>query len=174
VSAVTGPAQTPDWQPEPAGPLLGARAFAVVMGGPLVLIAAAIASAAVSLRAVARRAAPPPPAAAGVAATVGYARLLRPWMKTWGTRPGEAEKELPGDETVPDPGLEQTRAITIGAPAEEVWPWLAQLGQDRAGFYSYRWLENLAGCRMPEVARSDRSGRIGASDKPSRFIRPLG
>jgi hypothetical protein len=113
---------------------MGARAFAVVMGSPLVLIAAAIASAAVNLRALARRAAPPPPAAAGVAATIGYARLLRPWMKTWGTRPGEAEKELAGDETVPDPGLEQTRAITIGAPAEEVWPWLGQLGQDRAGF----------------------------------------
>ena len=61
MNAVSGPAQTPDWQPEPAGPLMGARAFAVVMGGPLLFIAAAIASAAVSLRALARRAPPPPP-----------------------------------------------------------------------------------------------------------------
>ena len=151
MSVVGGPGQPAEWQPEPAGPLMGVRAFAVVMGGPLVLVAAAIASSAVSLRAVVRRGTPPPLAAAGVAATAGYARLLRPWMKTWGTRPGEAEKELPGDETVPDPGLEQTRSITIEAPPQEVWPWLAQLGQDRAGFYSYRWLENLAGCRMPDV-----------------------
>jgi hypothetical protein len=121
------------------------------MGGPLVLLAAAIASAAVSLRALVRREAPPPLAAAGVGTSAAYARLFRPWMKTWGSRPGEAAKELPGDETVPDPGLQQTRAITIEAPPEEVWPWLAQLGQDRAGFYSYRWLENVAGCRMPDV-----------------------
>jgi hypothetical protein len=130
---------------------MGVRALAVVMGGPLVLIGAAIASAAVSLRALVRSEAPSPLAGAGVAATAAYARLFRPWMKTWGTRPGEAGKELPGDETVPDPGLQQTRAITIEAPPEEVWPWLAQLGQDRAGFNSYRWLENLAGCRMPDV-----------------------
>jgi hypothetical protein len=34
-----------------------------------------------------------------------------------------------------------------------VWPWLAQLGQDRGGFYSYAWLENLAGCRMRNADR---------------------
>lgn len=117
MSAVGGLERTP----EPAGPLMGVRAFAVVMGGPLILIVAAIASAAVSLRALVRRHAPPPFPAAGVAAAVAYARLLRPWMKTWGARPGEAEKDLPADETVPDPGLQQTRAITIQAPSEEVW-----------------------------------------------------
>jgi hypothetical protein len=36
----------------------------------------------------------------------------------------------------------------VNAPVEAVWPWLAQIGQDRGGFYSYEWLENLAGCRM--------------------------
>jgi hypothetical protein len=44
--------------------------------------------------------------------------------------------------------MEAARAVTIDAPVEDVWPWLAQIGQDRAGFYSYEWLENLAGCRM--------------------------
>ena len=38
--------------------------------------------------------------------------------------------------------------MTIQAPVEQAWPWLAQLGQDRGGFYSYEWLENLAGCEM--------------------------
>jgi hypothetical protein len=41
----------------------------------------------------------------------------------------------------------------IDAPVEEVWPWLAQLGQDRGGFYSYQWLENLAGCQMQNADR---------------------
>ena len=47
-----------------------------------------------------------------------------------------------------DPAVHSTRAVTVEAPPEAVWPWLAQLGQDRAGFYSYDWLENLAGCEM--------------------------
>ena len=46
-----------------------------------------------------------------------------------------------------------TRAVTIQAPAEAVWAWLVQIGQDRAGFYSYRWLENLFRCAMPRVER---------------------
>jgi hypothetical protein len=43
--------------------------------------------------------------------------------------------------------------VAIDAPVEKVWPWLAQLGQDRAGFYSYEWLENLAGCKMKNADR---------------------
>ena len=62
-------------------------------------------------------------------------------------RPG-AQEGADGDETVPRPSVQHTRAVTIDAPAQQVWPWLAQIGQDRAGFYSYTWLENLAGCRM--------------------------
>ena len=46
-----------------------------------------------------------------------------------------------------------TRAVTIAAPLETVWSWLVQIGQDRAGFYSYTWLENLFRCAMPRVDR---------------------
>ncbi|MBB4765010.1 SRPBCC family protein [Amorphoplanes digitatis] len=53
---------------------------------------------------------------------------------------------LPGDELVPDPDLAATRAITIDARVDDVWPWIVQLGQGRGGFYSYDRLENLAGC----------------------------
>jgi hypothetical protein len=60
---------------------------------------------------------------------------------------------LPGDETVDNPSTQQTHAISIDAPAHTVWPWIAQLGQDRGGFYSYAWLENLAGCRMRNADR---------------------
>ncbi len=60
---------------------------------------------------------------------------------------------MTGDEIVPDPVLQHTRAVAIAAPADEVWPWLAQIGQDRAGFYSYTWLENLVGCQMRNADR---------------------
>ena len=32
-----------------------------------------------------------------------------------------------------------------------MWPWVAQIGQDRAGFYSYEILENLVGCKMKNL-----------------------
>ena len=77
-----------------------------------------------------------------------YSFVVRPWHLRWGATDEEAGKPLPGDELVPNAAIESTRAITVNAPVEEVWPWLAQIGQDRGGFYSYEWLENLAGCRM--------------------------
>lgn len=49
--------------------------------------------------------------------------------------------------------IHTARAVRIDAPAEEVWPWIAQIVQDRGGFYSYTWLENLAGCRMRNADR---------------------
>jgi hypothetical protein len=62
-------------------------------------------------------------------------------------------KGLPGDDLVPHPALESTLVVTIQAPAEEVWRWLVQLGQDRGGFYSYDRLENLAGADIHNVDR---------------------
>ncbi|WP_334443376.1 SRPBCC family protein [Micromonospora sp. CPCC 206060] len=58
------------------------------------------------------------------------------------------QRELTGDELVSDPDLTSTRAITIRAGADDVWPWIVQLGQDRGGFYSYDALENLVGCNI--------------------------
>ncbi len=54
---------------------------------------------------------------------------------------------------MPHPTVESTRAVTIRAPAEEVWRWLVQLGQDRGGFYSYNLLENLAAADIHNVDR---------------------
>ncbi|PVU82678.1 hypothetical protein DDP54_06260 [Cellulomonas sp. WB94] len=58
------------------------------------------------------------------------------------------DSALPGDELILHPGLSATRAITIRADAGAVWPWVAQLGQGRGGFYSYDALENLVGCKI--------------------------
>ena len=74
--------------------------------------------------------------------------LLRPWYSKWGATETEVEKPLPGDEKVPQPNMENTLSITIQAPAENVWPWLVQMGQGRGGLYSYERLENLVGCKM--------------------------
>jgi hypothetical protein len=58
---------------------------------------------------------------------------------------------LPSDEFTTGRDLDATHAITIDAAPEDVWPWIAQIGQHRAGCYSYAWLENLVGCQMPDV-----------------------
>ena len=72
-----------------------------------------------------------------------YLGVLWPWMMRWGATNAEQTMSLPGDEIAPV--ATSTRAITIDAPTSEVWRWLVQVGQDRAAFYSYDWLENLLG-----------------------------
>jgi hypothetical protein len=77
---------------------------------------------------------------------------VRPWYSTWGA---STEERHARPAVAQSRGLEprEVRAVSVRAPAEQVFAWLAQLGQDRAGFYSYDLLENLAGCRMPRIER---------------------
>jgi hypothetical protein len=84
--------------------------------------------------------------------------VVRPWYLGWGATDAESGAALPGDEIIPNAAGQQTRAITIRAPIDRVWPWVAQIGQDRGGFYSFDLLENLIGCEMPttDVLRPDR------------------
>lgn len=89
----------------------------------------------------------------GLAAATVYRGILRPRLGTWGAAPHEAEQALPGDPLVPDPDYATTRAITIHAPTDAVWPWLAQIGQGRGGFYSYDGLENLFGLDIHSADR---------------------
>ena len=86
--------------------------------------------------------------AAAIGITILASPLLRPWYSRWGATEDEVDKVWPGDDQVPNPILATTRAITIQAPAERVWPWLVQMGQGRGGLYSYERLENLVGCQM--------------------------
>lgn len=62
--------------------------------------------------------------------------------------PPSASPTYPGDELVVAPRWTWTHAIEIDAPPMRVWPWIAQIGAERGGFYSYQWLENLAGCDL--------------------------
>lgn len=82
-----------------------------------------------------------------------YHALLRPWHRNWGATEKEVNRQLPGDDLVPEPSDETTRAVTVNAPADDVWPWIVQLGQGRGGFYSYTWLENLAGAGIHNINR---------------------
>lgn len=91
--------------------------------------------------------------AAAIGITVLASPLLRPWYSRWGATEDEVDKVWPGDDQVPNPILATTRAITIQAPAERVWPWLVQMGQGRGGLYSYERLENLVGCGMRNADR---------------------
>jgi hypothetical protein len=125
-----------------------ARAFAVAFGGSVVAVTGAAAAVAGVVRALARGRRPPWWASLGALATIGYAAGVVPWVRSWGATGDERSGALPGDELEPDPAFSTTRAVSVAAPPSEVWPWLAQIGQDRGGFYSYEWLENLAGCRL--------------------------
>ena len=87
------------------------------------------------------------------AGAAAYIYAVRPWHLKWGATDDEARAPLPGDELVPHPNVTATHAVTIEAPLKEVWPWLVQIGQDKGGFYSYTWLENLVGCRMHNAGR---------------------
>ncbi len=83
--------------------------------------------------------------AAAVAVIVAYEGWGKRWQMRWGATEEEATSRLLGDERTPEPATQVTRAITIAAAPEAVWPWLVQLGADRAGFYSYDRLEDLFG-----------------------------
>lgn len=124
------------------------RAVGVTFGGPLVLSAGTIAAAGSVTRSLISGRRPRMGALLVLAAALSYELGTKKWMRGWGTTEEERNRSYLGDEHVPDPGVEITQGITIDAPPAEVWPWLAQLGQDRGGFYSYEWLENMAGCRM--------------------------
>lgn len=71
---------------------------------------------------------------------LGYV-VIRPFHLRWGATDEEISSAMPGDLA----GARWTRAVTIAAAPAQVWPWLAQWGQGRGGWYSYDWLENLLG-----------------------------
>lgn len=74
----------------------------------------------------------------------------RPRMLRWGATEEEAAQVLPGDERVPHPRVQCTRAITIDAPPGKVWPWIVQMGMGRAGFYTHEWVERPLGGHYAE------------------------
>jgi hypothetical protein len=72
--------------------------------------------------------------------------------RNWGATPDEVGRTYPGDEFVPEPAEQTTLAVPVDAPAERIWAWLVQIGQDRGGMYSYDWLEDLFGLGIHSAA----------------------
>ncbi len=72
-----------------------------------------------------------------------YMQFIRPWQLKWGSTNEEVARLMPGDGIVPDPSFVATRAVTINAAPEDIYPWIVQMGFGRAGWYSYDWIDNL-------------------------------
>lgn len=82
-------------------------------------------------------------AVAGDLPRFATAPLYRRWHQRWGATDDEVRQAMPGDDLIDEVAYLATRAITIGAPPEAVWPWLVQVGCLRAGFYADDLLDNL-------------------------------
>lgn len=81
-----------------------------------------------------------------------YRLAGRRWVMQWGAASGEAAAQLAGDELIESPDGVSTRAISIDAPPDKVWPWIVQIGPaPRGGVYTYDWIENLLGLNMHSV-----------------------
>jgi proline iminopeptidase len=77
-----------------------------------------------------------------LAAGVAYAVAVRPRMLRSGASDEELQEPYPGAGLVPGGRRGGTMAVTIEAPPSRVWPWLVQMGCDRAGWYSWDRLDN--------------------------------
>lgn len=91
---------------------------------------------------------------AGAAAFAAYMGVVRRWHLRWGATDDEIAREMPLDGEVANPTYVTNRAITIRALPEEIWPWIAQMGElPRGGFYSYLAVERLL---QMQVENADR------------------
>jgi hypothetical protein len=97
----------------------------------------------------------------GVAILGAYMFCIRPWQLRWGAADAEVERPMPGDEIVKDPTFNATRAVTIRARPEEIWPWIVQIGMNRAGWYSYDLLDNLGRPSARRILPQFQNPKIG-------------
>ena len=124
----------------------------------------------------------------GVAATTLAAAAAAFALHRLGRRSGatkeEAASHLPGDDVVSEPMWQSTRAITIDAPPEEIWPWIVQMGfpSHRAGWYTPPWLDRLTfGIKqrsaeriVPELQQLSVGDRVPDSDDWSAYFTVVG
>jgi hypothetical protein len=89
--------------------------------------------------------------------------FLRDERNHWGVTADEASRRRPGDDLVPRPLWCWTHGVEVDAPPEDIWPWVAQIGAKKAGFYSYQALENLVGCgiRNAEAVHPEWGVKVG-------------
>ncbi|MBI2955431.1 MAG: hypothetical protein HYY30_14045 [Chloroflexi bacterium] len=108
-----------------------------------------------------------------------YLSVIRPWQLRWGAIDEEVARAMPGDDIVQNPTFDATRAVTIAAPPEDIWPWLVQIGFGRAGWYSYDWIDNLgrpsAERIIPELQRLEVGDLVplGPGEEAGFWVRAL-
>ena len=98
---------------------------------------------------------------AGVAILGAYLFFIRPWQLRWGATDEEVERPMPGDEIMERPTFNATRAVTIRARPQEIWPWIVQIGMTRAGWYSYDLLDNLGRPSARRILPQFQNPKIG-------------
>ncbi len=81
-------------------------------------------------------------AAAFTLAALTYGAVVRPWMRNFGATAAEVGATYPGAEIIPGGTRTGTMATSFDAPPSKLWPWLVQMGCDRAGWYSWDRLDN--------------------------------
>jgi hypothetical protein len=93
---------------------------------------------------------------------LAYALLVRPRLVRWGATDEELQQPFPGAELIPDgERASATMAVTIDAPPAKVWPWLVQMGYDRAGWYSWDILDNLGKASAERIHHEWQEIRLG-------------
>lgn len=81
-------------------------------------------------------------------------RALMPWMDRWGATSDEINATYPGDELIPSSPYSYTRAVTVNAAPEDIYPWLVQMGAEKGGMYTYSWFEtNILRCELINADR---------------------
>jgi hypothetical protein len=103
---------------------------------------------------------------AGIVALMAGAAVYRRWHLRWGATAGEVAAPMAGDDLLPRAPFRATRAITIAAPPERVWPWIVQIGLGRAGFYSYDLLDNRGRPSADRILPEWQALEIGAVAAP--------
>jgi hypothetical protein len=87
--------------------------------------------------------------------------FVRRWHVRWGASDAEVAGPMPGDEVVPRAQFNATRSISIDAPPKDVWPWIAQLGYRRGGFYTYDQVDNAGEPSADRVIEEYQDLKVG-------------
>ena len=101
--------------------------------------------------------------------TATYIGFIRPRQMRWGATTEEATRTLPYDELVPNPTWSSTRVVTVEATPEQIWPWLAQVGWGRAGWYGYDLVDNGGKASAWEIMPEHQHLEIGTKFPMSPF-----
>jgi len=101
-------------------------------------------------------------ALAAALGSLAYPLFFRHRCLTWGARPDEVSRKLPGDDLLADADIVSTRVITIDAPPAAIWPWLVQMGSGRDGWYAYDFIDNGGQCSAERILPNYQNIGVGS------------